>query len=211
MAPHPIGHGGLWRSTSRRSSEVRAQGSPPTKSFSGSSCCMARPRTALEDCRPHSRRAQGHLAARLTHTLHAARVQASARPPAPAPAALRSEGSPTARCPVVVAAAGVAARSPRCALSPRHVLASAGPFRAYRGAQTWRSAGARAQRLAMAGEPILNGALGTKAAADARHSARVRARSVFDMASVFAGGGRHRGVGMSRESCAESRGARLYC
>ena len=40
----------------------------------------------------------------------------------------------------------------------------------------------------------MNGALGTKAAADARHSARVRARSVFDMASVFAGGGRHRGV-----------------
>jgi hypothetical protein len=39
---------------------------------------------------------------------------------------------------------------------------------------TWRRAGARAQRPARAGDPSLNDALGTKAAADARHSARVR-------------------------------------
>jgi hypothetical protein len=64
--------------TSRRSSEVRAQGSPPTKSFSGSSCCMVRPRTALvEDWRSGASTTQCHLAARPSHTPQSRAVRCS--------------------------------------------------------------------------------------------------------------------------------------
>jgi len=174
--------------TSRRSSEVRAQGSPPTKSFSGSSCCMVRPRTALvEDWRSGEHHTESPRRTPIAHTPITRRTMLlGAAAIAPAPATSSSGCNPILCCPVGRhcrgSPAGVPVRPRRDGMHVRRGLA-AGTKRG----GTWRSAGARAQRPARAGDPSLKDALGTKAAADARHSARVRTAKYLAIMLWFQG------------------------
>lgn len=81
--------------TSRRSSEVRAHGRPPTKSFSGSSCCMVRPSGVRELCRDP--RSQSPLHAARAHHPYMRGLTARASPRDCLPADTRHARPHTAR------------------------------------------------------------------------------------------------------------------
>ncbi len=111
---------------------------------------------------------QSHIAARPSHTppSRAVRCCLALRPQPPLK---RRRAAGATRYCAVLWVATVVARPP-FGTPAGMVCTCVGTKRG----GTWRSAGARAQRPARAGDPSLNDALGTKAAADARHSARVR-------------------------------------
>ena len=81
--------------TSRRSSEVRAHGRPPTNSFSGSSCCMVRPSGVREVCRDP--RSQSPLHAARAHHPYMQGQTARASPRDCLPADTRHARPQTAR------------------------------------------------------------------------------------------------------------------